>query len=140
MSSNKSASSSGKTFEMGSMLKALDEKQEKREKRQRRAGAVSDSERKELAAFYEAELAKYATTKHGGGKAFTKDDEDAEDVEDTDLAGGSESESGTDEETPEDRDFIVSSSESEGGSDDDDEQDEDLGELTGGSDEDEEDD
>lgn len=127
-------SSHNKAFEMKCLIKALDEN---KKKRQRSAGSVSEADRKELADFYERELAKYATTKHGGGKAFSRDDEreDGEDIDDTDLAAGSESD-GTDseEETAEDREFLADSETEAGSDDDDDEEDED--EFTGGSDED----
>lgn len=122
-------------FEMKGLMKALDEDSKKVK---RRAGGVTDSERKELADFYERELAKYATTKHGGGKAFTNDKEEEEDAEDVEDAGGSDTESELDEkETEEDRDFIADS-ESDAGSDQDDD-DDDQEEFTGGSDDEEDD-
>lgn len=99
---------------MKGLIKALEEK-----KMARRAGSVSEADRKELADFYERELAKFATSKHGGAKAFAKDDEDdGEDVDDTDLAGGSDSENEDEDEkeTAEDRDFIADS-ETDAGSD-----------------------
>lgn len=128
----------GKTFKLDGLLKALNEDVKKVP---RKAGGVSAAERKELADFYERELAKYAVTKHGGGKAFTNDrDEDLEaDADDTELAAGSDDEDTEDEETQEDRDFIAGS-ESDAGSDEENDDGDDVESSAGEDDDDDDDD
>lgn len=109
---------------MDSLVKALDastslKKVEKSGGADRKTRAERD--KAELKAFYERELAKYATTKRGGAKAF-EDDED-EGIDTSLAAGADDEDSGDEQETAEDRAFIASDNEYESSAGEEDESD-----------------